>query len=858
MSPDPRLNNPTPRTPSPQQSAGDIGISGQENATAFVNAAGQATVDQSRHHTIINYYYREDIITPSVNTPAASDDLLSCPYRGLFHFGPDDAEFFFGREVVVTALAGAVERSAFIPLLGASGSGKSSVVLAGLVPHLQQAGHWQFTHFRPGEDPFYALALALVPLYTPTLDATARMVQTRQLARCLQAGELRLADVIATIQSHHPSDRILLIADQFEELYTLGIAESTRRQFLDCLLTSLPSGLPTDLAASKGSPLVMVATLRADFLGNALAYRPFADVLQQGDIKLAAMTSAELSQAIEKPAQTLGVEFEDGLVSRILNDVSDEPGNLPLLEFALTELWQHRANRRLTHTAYETIGEVKGALARHADAKYNALSAAEQDDARRIFLQLVHPGQGTEDTRRLATKAELGESRWPVVKQLADARLVVTSLDVTQQQETVEVVHEALIRSWGRLRQWMESDREFRVWQDQLRASMQQWKHAQQDEGALLRGGPLAEAEERLDNRPQDLSPAEQTFIQKSLDLRDRQVQTEKQRLKNLRSLLTLTSTVAAIAALAGLLAFRQSRVATTAKRAAENQEAVAISQYSQALYNLNGDKIDSLIEGIRAGVTLKQARTIDPDAQARVESALQEVVYGVSERNRLQGHFGGVQAVSFSGDGQLLASGGRDNSVKLWTANGQPLMTLAGHQDVVWSVSFSSDGQMLASGSRDRTARLWDIEGNELQVLEGHDGDVYSVSVSPDGQTIATASQDKTVKLWDRSGNLLQTLSGHQGPVNGVAFSPDGQTIASASSDRTVKLWDMNGKERRTLEGHTGSVQSLSFSPDGNELATASEDKTVKLWSLNRNNVRTLKGHAGAVWGVTYSPDGL
>ncbi len=688
-----------------EQVTSDITISGQENTTALVNAAGHATLDQSRHHTIINYYYREDVSQlPTDSAPVP--DQLPCPYRGLFHFGPNDADFFFGREVFITALAEAVDQRAFIPVLGASGSGKSSVVLAGLVPRLQQAGHWQFTHFRPGEDPFHALALALVPLYAPQLEAMEQMVQARQLANYLRSGEVQLADVIVTIQRHFPCDRILLIADQFEELYTLCEDETPRRQFLDCLLSCLSAH-----RTQGNHSLVLIATMRADFLSNALAYRPFADVLQTGDIKLSAMNPEELVQVIEQPAQKLEVQFEEGLVSRILHDVSAEPGNLPLLEFALTELWKQRTGTLLTHKAYESIGEVKGALARHADTKYNTLSQTEQAHVRRIFIQLVHPGQGTEDTRRLATKTELGNTNWSLVKQLADARLVVTSLDPTQQQETVEVVHEALIKNWGQLRQWMETDREFRVWQDRLRGSMQQWEGSRKDDGALLRGVPLAGAEENLRARPQDLSSAEKAFIQKSLALRDRQILKEKQRLTILRTLLGATSTVAVVAMVAGIFAFHQSRRASemsqqaqaealkaqTAREDEQKQAAIAtsetISQYSQVLYNWNKDKIDSLIEGIRAGVALKQVSNVDPDAETQVRIALQQAVYGVSERNRLQGHNGGVQAVAFSPDGQTMATAGRDNTIKLWQNDGQPILTLNGHQDVVWSVNFSPDG---------------------------------------------------------------------------------------------------------------------------------------------------------------------
>jgi hypothetical protein len=506
--------------PSQQQSAGDIAIPGSENVTAFVTAAGNAAIDQSRHVIYNYYYYREESRSVAVSDTPLPDDL-PCPYRGLFHFGPEDAEFFFGRDVFVAELVNVVQTRALVPVLGASGSGKSSVVLAGLVPRLRQTGHWQFTHFRPGNDPFHALALALVPLYQPAQDATDQIAQARKLASYLRDGEVLLADVIARIQQNYPNQRVLLIADQFEELYTLCSEEVTRRRFLDCLLSSLAT------ANAQTSPLVLVATMRADFLANALSYRPFADVLQNGDVKLGVMNQEELRQVIAKPAAKLGVAFEAGLVQRILDGVESQPGNLPLLEFALTELWGRRNGKQLTHAAYEAIGEVEGALAGYADQQYARLSQSEQAQVRRIFVQLVRPGEGTEDTRRLATKAELGEERWALVTRLANSRLVVTSQDGVK-QETVEVVHEALIRNWGELRGWMASDRTFRVWQDRLRAAMQQWQATQGDEGSLLRGAALVEAEEKLKVHQDDLSPAEQTFIQKSVELRNRLLQEEK------------------------------------------------------------------------------------------------------------------------------------------------------------------------------------------------------------------------------------------------------------------------------------------------------------------------------------------
>ena len=348
--------------------------------------------------TITNYYYRENTTVVPIESTDAADENLPCPYRGLFHFGPDDAEFFFGREVFVEELFAATQNRNFIPLLGASGSGKSSVVLAGLVPKLQNEGHWLFTHFRPGSEPFHALALALVPLYTQNLDATDKIIQARKLSQSLGDGEISLADVFAQIHQNHPTARVLLIADQFEEIYTLCADHKIRHSFLDSLLVSFQSS-----AYQSQYNHVLVATMRADFLGNALLYPPFGDVLKT-DIKLiSSMKHDELSQVIEKPAEKLGVTFEGGLVERILDDVEDEPGNLPLLEFALTELWKQRKGKQLTHTAYQHIGKVQGALARHADHNYGKLSATQKEQVRRIFIQLVHPGEGRQDTRRVAT-----------------------------------------------------------------------------------------------------------------------------------------------------------------------------------------------------------------------------------------------------------------------------------------------------------------------------------------------------------------------------------------------------------------------------------------------------------------------
>ncbi|MFN6565538.1 MAG: hypothetical protein RMY28_037850 [Nostoc sp. ChiSLP01] len=474
---------------------------------------------------ITNYYYREDIRVATVKpTEDASDDQKQpCPYRGLYHFSPDNAEYFFGREVFIQELFEATKTCNFIPVLGASGSGKSSVVLAGLVPKLQQEGYWLFTHFRPGSEPFYGLAEALVPLYASDLDDTDRIVQTRKLSNYFCKGDVLIVDVIAKIQQNHPHHRVLLIADQFEELFTLCKDEKTRHKFLDCLLTIIQSPISKSLSA------VFVATMRVDFLSYTLSYPEFAEQLKS-DIKIRSMNRSELTDVIAKPAQKLGVTFQDGLIERILNDVKSEPGNLPVLEFALTLLWEKRQSKQLTHAAYEDIGKVEGALASYADKKYDNLTTIEQEKVRHIFIQLVQPSEGREDTRRLATKAELGETNWELVTKLADARLVVTS-DNASGEQTVEVVHEVLIQNWEKLRQWMKTDREFRAWQQQLRVLKHQWQKNHQDEGALLRGKALLEAEKWWEIS-QDKLYAEEEYIQASLAQREYEEKEKEKRIQ--------------------------------------------------------------------------------------------------------------------------------------------------------------------------------------------------------------------------------------------------------------------------------------------------------------------------------------
>ncbi|MBD3559805.1 ATP-binding protein [Planktothrix sp. FACHB-1355] len=382
-------------------------------------------------------------------------------------FREQDEKFFFGRQKFVDSLVEVVYRQPLVTVIGASGSGKSSVVFAGLIPKLKEKRNWLIESFRPQNQPFFGLASALVRLLKPDLDEIQQPGRAAELVADLK-GKLTLPQVVASILARNPGKRLLLVIDQFEELYNPR-NDTEQQPFVDALLAAIESA-PNDLT--------VVLTLRADFLSYLLNYPTFGAALQQHKPEfLGAMNREEMREAIERPAEKVGVKLEDGLTERILDAVKREPGNLPLLEFALEQLWRRQKNNRLTHDAYEDIKGVEKALAGYAQAVYEELTQKiDGKQIQQIFIQLVRVGEGTEDTRQLATRAEVGGDNWDLVKQLADKRLVVTGRNEATGEETVEVVHEALIREWGLLRQWIDENRKNLIQKREIEDAAKRWR----------------------------------------------------------------------------------------------------------------------------------------------------------------------------------------------------------------------------------------------------------------------------------------------------------------------------------------------------------------------------------------------
>ena len=806
-----------------------------------------------------------------------------CPYRGLAAFREEDADFYHGREGFVRQLADAIKQRSLVGvILGSSGAGKSSVVHAGLIPRLRDEEGWLILEFRPSSQPFQAIANALSTALEPEMSEADRLIESQKLADALKTGDLSLVSALERMLGKNPKGyRLLLVIDQFEELYTLNLDFESRHCFINMLLGAI----------QQTASVILLITLRADFMGQALSHRPLADALQDGTFILGPMNREELRTAIQEPAEKQGAAFEPGLVNRILDDVGQEPGNLPLLEFALTLIWDQLDQGWLTHAAYEDIGRVEGALARYAEKVFSGLDETEQEKTKRIFVQLVQPGQGTEDTRRIATRLELGTDNWPLIQELADRRLVVTGRN-EEGFETVELVHEAMIKGWGRFRGWIDADRSFRVWQEGLRAVIRGWQSNDMDDGALLRGAPLAQAEEWLDERHTDLSEIEIDFIQVSLELHKKeQVRREKRRR---RTIIALASGLM-ITLILGLFAARQ-------WRRAENERDIAFSRELAAASNSNLN-LDPELSILLALSSVSEPLSAGLPVPREAEEALHTALLGSRLRWTLPGGFG----ADFSPDGTLLAASGPDSTAIIWDVSSRrEVRTLAGHSGDQYGVSvhFSPDGKRLATASADGTAKVWNVAtGDELLTLVGHTETLIDCIFSSDGNLLATVSYDDTVRVWDSktgeellfleqpaaafitfnpsgtklaiaiatmgdgwveiidvtTGEVMLTLTGHADDVNDVAYNTDGTKIATASNDGSVRVWDTStGEELMKFGGQDVPLFSLEFSPDDRFIAAGGYDGRVKIWDTESAELTiTLEGHSNSIYSVDFTPDG-
>ncbi|NOX63632.1 MAG: hypothetical protein GXP42_17040 [Chloroflexi bacterium] len=836
------------------------------------------------------------------------------PYKGLHAFAAQDVADFYGRERFIQQLLQLVERERVIGLIGASGSGKTSLIQAGLLPRLRSIRfedlarsrtsyasamdkEWLIVQFRPGANPIRSLIEALNDLGFP--------VEASELAaESWRAGEGSLCRVFAALNAQRMMDvegstlNLLVIVDQFEELYTLCQDMALRRRFLDALLT----------LADESSPFmgkcVTLFSLRAAFMGEALSYRPLADAIQQGALVLGPMNREELRQVIEEPARARGARFEPGLVERLLDDVGDQPGHLPLLEFALTLLWEQRRDGLLTHAAYDEIGGVAGALASYADRIFFRLAPHEQTRAQRVLLRMIHPGENAPDARRVVTRAELGDEDWLVVEKLADARLVVTDRTPTG-EETAEVAHEALIRNWKRLREWLEADRRFRLWHARLHAALEQWEISNRDSGALLRGAPLEEASAWLQRRSQDLSAQEQRFIQASIALhekeqseaearREREVAQAKalaeaerrraeiaararRRLRWLAFGLAVLAFLAILAALdarnarseAELKANEAQKARSTAQAARLQAEEAArqakARQLSAQAVELADERLDLAIL-----LSLESLRFSDEAASRRellTRLELPPLLSNFLYLGATPGKLEGVVSLVIDGDNDVLTALSLQGTVKRWRLSenrplGADLLTEPGDEYLL-----SPKGGRYGVIRVDQLS-VYDVEQpGAARLLRLPDAMRIDTAAFLDERMLILVDTAGHVYSWDVDADELQaaTIAADAlGSDINLALSPDGAILAVASNTAegmAIRLFDWRRGVEITsrLLGPTATVHDLVFSADGRYVAAASFDETAWVWDTRTGEpvFSPLQGHEGRVLSAAFSPDG-
>ncbi|MDV9172067.1 hypothetical protein R6V09_18360 [Streptomyces sp. W16] len=775
------------------------------------------------------------------------DDGAQAPYLGLARFATGDRDRFFGRDHLTADLVRLGGAHRFVGLVGMSGSGKSSLLRAGLVPALRQEASparrpAAIRILSPGERPATTHSPALVP-------------------------------------AEGDGDTWVLV-DQFEEVFTLCHDAGERTGFIDQLLTALDAS----------SRLRVVVAVRADFYGRCGEHRGLARALQAANLLVTPMSREELREAIVKPAAAHGLVLERTLTSRIIDEVADEPGGLPLMSHALLETWRRRRGKTLTLKGYEASGGIHGAIAGTAEQVYTRLGPEQAARARRLLLRLITPGEGAQDTRRPTPHSELNptgtEDTDLVLEQLARARLI------TLDNDTVDLAHEALITAWPRLRDWIDTSRELLRNHRRLSEAARVWDELDRDPGALYRGSRLAAAEEAFPPEQRDqLTPLEHAFLAAGLDARDEEHATATRRTRRLRTLVASLAVLLVLALTAAGLAYNQRQSAVTAQRASLSRQLAA-----QSTALLAGDSD-------LASLLAVQAYRTSPTREATISLY---AAAGVPLERRVDTSSEVVHAVAFSPDGRTVATAAGDNAlgkdtVRLWdTTTGRKQATVISSANAaIWSLALSRDGKHLltagvtgvrvwnvATGRQEERPSLSDsrfeavgyVRGRATAVSSaGHVWDVASgrvtatlaapsatemlVAFSPDGRTVATGRHDRKVFLSDpATGRLRATLTTDAlDSLQSVAFSPDGHTVATGSDSGAVRLWDpATGRAETSLTGHTGSVRTMAFSPDGGVLATGSDDSTVRLWDVaGRRSAITFTGHTAAVESVAFSPDG-
>ncbi|NET45862.1 PDZ domain-containing protein [Okeania sp. SIO2B3] len=793
----------------------------------------------------------------------------SSPYKGLSAFTENDTEIFFGRKVLTNSLLKKVARQNLVAVIGASGSGKSSLVAAGLIPEwFAQATEFLprfLVKIRPGfphPNPWENLAEELGKI---SANLIANDLAFLELVANLEDNSGELAKCLSGIVQEKKGCQFLLVIDQFEELYTL-CSEEKRRSFLAGLVDAL-----------RDDSWKVVLTLRADFLSLVLD-EDLGNIFDERDKLITPMNDEELKEAIALPAEKFEVEFADELIKRMIQDYRQNSGHLPMLQFALEELWKRQKYGVISLASYEEIGGLTQVLGDYAENIYINLSQEEKEQARYIFTQLVQPISQDKPgevsriaTRKIATFADIGKENWQLVIKFADERLVVTNKE--KDVASVELIHEVLITAWSRLKDWIEQDWEFRGWQEKLRDNLSQWEKEKKDD-FLLQGGLLKEAESWLEKGEQKIPEKERGYIEKSRKRRER----ERQKLiGGLTGGLVMVSLFAV-----GMVWQWQS-----AKRQSLINEVDSLSNLALNQFQSGEGGISALMTAMDAGQKLKKLVKDDEKLgnypTTRPLLALQTITSNIREKNEFQsenlGNTEFIRQAFFTPDGKHIVShsfAGGESKVIIWN--------LAGEKVTEWQIpekleihdlAISPNGKYIATiAGRTGTFYIWDFSGKKIAESSEWVNGYSMVKFSPDSQYIAVTSTLKAeVDFFDLSGKKTKELRiDGSGTIHSLELTVNGEEVAIGSAVGMVQFWNLKTLQKiREFKVNTNQVIEIDISPDGQQVLTLgvdiNSDKIVgvlpKIWDLSGKKIAhlgfffqsiTTLGIAG---GVSFSPDG-
>jgi WD40 repeat protein/transcriptional regulator with XRE-family HTH domain len=782
----------------------------------------------------------------------------STPYRGLEAFEPEDADWFFGRQrltsMLVRELADRYRRGGPLVVIGVSGSGKSSLLRAGLIPALRRGDpdlrgsqNWPWLLFNPGDHPLAELATQLAKAIRAKpaeleealrSDPRAAAGLARQACGANDAGDTPSGPAAAD-----PGARLVVVVDQFEEVFTSCPDEAERSAFIAALGAAAGSGScgrPAGTARGGPSPsaALVVLGLRADFYPRALRRADLLPALQ-GHVVVEPMTKGELREAIVKPAEKAGVDIEDGLVELLLRDLRPEPGAgdwqddrkechdspaheagaLPLLSHALHVTWRRLQRGRMTVAEYEAGGGIRGALEQTATEAYGELTTQQKERARQLFLRLVHIADDAADTRRRVSRAEIldsdghaqSEDLAAVLKQFVDRRLI------TECRDHVEIAHDSLLSAWPRLREWINADRSMLVIIRRVIEDAHAWDAKGRDPGRLYRGNQLALAEQAGSASPMALPQVARNFLKASVAARRRWAYVRTAVIAVMAILFVFSTTAALMAYQA-----KGDRRDDISRALAREAAALRVKQpYRSLLLS---------IEAYRIAPT-NDARNSLLDSQRSYKMT----PLGCGDQDC---HMDAVVAVRWAerrGDGMgVLMTAGRDGKVNVWLTSSDGFHRahekFFHHGGPVLTAALSRDGTTVATAGQDGSIRAWDINSGRKVFDAGDATQANAIDFYPgDADVVATAGKDGSVRLWSlASGNPIVSFKTDDNdlPVHAVVFSPDSRLLATAHGNGTVKLWEASVSAvpelLKTVITHTAPnpIRVLAFSPDRENLA--------------------------------------